>query len=128
MAANVPPAETPTAETHTAETRREAAEPRGASRRRGGRGECHYPDRAGRGPAARPPHGRSGPAQPVESAPPEDVAAPYPYDQGEYATEGGHGDSADDAANAEDPDSNSDVDLDTYERDLDLVDDRDPVR
>ena len=44
----------------------------------------------------------------------------------EYAAEGGHSDSADDAANAEDPDSNSDVDLDALE--LDLVDDRDPVR
>ena len=72
-------------------------------------------------PAGRPLHGSSvAPAGP----------APYPYDQGEYDTEGGHGDSADDAANAEDPDSNSnsDVDLDTFERDLDLVDDRDPVR
>ncbi len=46
--------------------------------------------------------------------------------QSEYAAEGGHSDSADDAANAEDPDSNSDVDLDALE--LDLVDDRDPVR
>ena len=79
-------------------------------------------------PATRPLHGSSvAPAQPVEPAPDDDLAAPYPYDQGEDATEGGHGDSADDAANAEDPDSNSE-DLDTYERDLDLVDDRDPVR
>jgi hypothetical protein len=71
---------------------------------------------------------------------PEDLSAPYPYDQGEYATEGGHDDSADDAANtddpdsngdapnADDPDSNGDVDLDTFDRDLGLVDERDPVR
>jgi len=80
-------------------------------------------------PEGRPLHGSSvAPAQLVDSAEPEEAAAPDPYEEGEYDAEGGHGDSADDAANAEDPDSNGDVDLDTFERDLDLVDDRNPVR
>jgi osmoprotectant transport system ATP-binding protein len=122
-AAAVPVAETPPTETHTAETQsavavEQPAAPEPTAEKVDEVDEASVTTRIERAVAVAD--------EPEPEAPPEEVAAPYPYDQGEYDTEGGHGDSADDAANAEDPDS--DVDLDTFDRDLDRVDDRDPVR
>jgi len=63
--------------------------------------------------------------KPVELTAP-DVPDLYSFDESEYPTEGGHSASADDAANADDPDDGVEIDLD--ELDLDLVAEREPVR